>query len=309
MKAWKSLAILFFVGSLRGVPLDLPLSARIGAMGGAFTGVARDGATAPYNPAGLALLTRSQVSITHWIFQEIPDLMIDYVSFGYPLALETRRLGVGFAWERRGSRLENFFGETSSMSEHTFSLTLSAKPTRMLAVGINLNRFMLLSTLGSKSGWGFDLGLHVRPRRWMGLGFTARNIAAGYGEEQFPTTLRAGLAFFLFPSSYTVLDTVVRKGKRVLVRRVRTGEERVILAVDLRTKENVNGKEGVNLLYHVGLEIRWIPQLALRVGSSSNVPLSAGVGIYYRGIGVDYAFESGNPWLGDQHKIGLSYAF
>lgn len=143
----------------------------------------------------------------------------------------------------------------------------------------------------------------------MGLGLAARNIAAGYGQERFPTTLRAGIAFFLFPATVTTLDTVVRQGRRVLVRRTQPGKERVILAVNLWTKENVNRKKGMNVLYHAGLEIRWIPQLALRVGTSSNVPLAAGAGIDYRGFGVDYASESGNEWLGDQHKIGISYTF
>jgi len=305
----KVFIVIFSVGLVFGVPIELSIGARASGMGGAFVGLADDAYSNYYNPAGLINLVSSQVAFMHWVYPEIREIMIDYATLAYPVPLMGRRMGFGFSWLRQGAKLEDFFGNSSVMSENYITLTISLRLMKRLSFGLNLSRFLLNSVVGSKSGWGFDLGIQSRVTPMVKVGAVVKNFAAGYADEKVLPTYRVGMAFLLFPEE-KVKEEIIRKEGKTYLKRMRVkGKERVVLAFDLGTKRNINGKDGISFTYFAGAEIHWIPQFAVRFGTSYNFPFSAGIGIYFRNIEIDYSFSGNNKWLKDAHKISVSLSF
>ncbi len=305
----KILIVIFSVSLVFGAPIELSIGARASGMGGAFVGLADDAYSNYYNPAGLINLASSQVAFMHWMYPEIKEVMIDYATLAYPVPLMGTKMGFGFSWLRQGAKLEDFFGNSSTMSENYISLTISMQILRNLSFGLNLNRFLLNSVVGSKSGWGFDLGIQSRVTPMVKVGAVVKNFAAGYADEKILPTYRAGLALLLFPEE-EIKEEIIKKEGKTYLKRIRVkGKERVILALDLGTKRNINGKDGMSFVYFAGAEIHWIPQFALRFGTSYNYPFSVGIGLYFRNIGLNYSYSANNKWLKDAHKISINFTF
>ncbi len=305
----KILIGIFCISLLISAPIELSLGARASGMGGAFVAVANDAFSNYYNPAGIVNLKTSQVAFMHWIYPEVREVMIDYATLAYPLIFQRQKMGFGLSWLRQGAKLEDFFGNTSTMSENYITLSVAMSLIRGFSFGLNLNRFLLNSQVGSKSGWGFDLGIYGKVTPNFSVGAVMRNFAAGYGDEKVLPTYRVGFALFLFPREAYRRESYQKKGKTYIRKIKIRGEERVTIAVDLGTKRNINEKEGLSILYFAGLEIHWIRPLAIRFGTSYNFPFSAGFGLYFRTIVLNYSYSANNKWLKDAHKISLNLRF
>jgi hypothetical protein len=159
--------------------------------------------------------------------------------------------------------------------------------------------------VGSGAGFGIDVGILFKPFDELTLGLMARNLSCVIKDESFPAILRAGLAAKFF-------------------------NDRLVLAVDVNTKKGVNKKE-VDYQLHIGMECRvieiwqyfadaryqfpeeeanWlISPLIIRVGSDRG-NLSAGLGLRYKMIQIDYAYSNETRYtLGYTHRYSIRIRF
>jgi tetratricopeptide (TPR) repeat protein len=267
------------------------------AMGGAYAAVADDAAAPLYNPAGLALVERKELQASQTTLfglgfnEQFASFVLPHWRLG-TASLTWRRFGVDGIEERdeRGFLLD------PDLSDSETELTLAYAHLLLdgdLALGgsFKVQRHALAGY--SDSGFGLDLGAWARPLAIVGLrGRLARELSLGLALRNAvepvikldedgvpdPTGLRAGLAWRH--------DLAEGLG--------------LVLATDLEKTRGMDGR------LHAGAECLVHRTLALRVGTADGT-LTAGAGLAWRGLGVDYQYEDNH--LGDIHRFGLTVRF
>jgi hypothetical protein len=280
------LGLLALASGLRAGFLDLGYGSRPQGMGNAFTAVVDDSNAITWNPAGLALGSGDQIQLMHGLLSDVSGVSYDLISWSH----SSGDTGLGFAWDGIGASLdqgENDAQVTNTLGEHTYLLSVGTRMPLVwlkdqLSVGLSVKRFSLDSPVDSSSGWGLDAGALYLPARWMQIGAVLHNLAAEVGDENFPATFRLGAASYVW-------------------------QDRLILALDLDTKNDVNGSSGMSIRYHLGTEVDYWKSFPLRLGYDDGGPC-AGFGARYSAFGLDYAFLS-NPILGTVHRISVSANF
>ncbi len=289
---YTALLVLLFASNSTGTSalpvLRIGQGPRASALGESFAGLADDASAVYWNPAGLASLSDYRVSLSH--HQWFMDLTDEVGHAALPLGPGT--LGVGLLYS--GEPGVEHWSETNVPGD-TF-----ATWNGMLAAGYALTLFDrylfgaavsgLAEDLHSARGFGaaFDLGGLTRPVPELGLGLAVRHlgrISFPAGPEKLPTELVAG-------ASYS--------------NRNLTGLLDLVIPFD----------NAVNL--RAGIEYAPIKELCLRLGYRTGpedlsslgtlAGLTAGLGVKYRNLGLDYALVPYGP-LGLTHRIGLSAAF
>jgi tetratricopeptide (TPR) repeat protein len=266
------------------------------ALGGAYVAVADDASAAVWNPAGLALAPRKQFQITQTSLfglgfsEQYASLVVPHWRWG-SASLTYRRFGVdgiegrddrGFLYD---DDLEDAESELSLGYAH-----LLADGHLSLGAAVKVQRHELAGH--ADSGLGADLGLWARPLALLGATGRGRDLSLGVSLRNAiepevklvqdavadPLTLRAGLAW-----------------QQPLARGVE-----LLLAADLERSADMDARK------HLGAECRLLEVLALRAGSSDGT-LTAGAGLCWQGLTVDYQYED-NP-LGDIHRMGATVSF
>ncbi len=268
---------------------DLQIGARPQGMGGAYVALAYDADAVYWNPAGLSFIYGGDIRFMHWAFEEISQIMVDYLAVSYPFY----KGGVGFSWVRQGAELEEGrLGDKSIMSENSFLLSYGLRLSNRISIGTSLNRRVIYSQEGSGAGIGFEFGtlISVVPDIWT-LGVVAKNVAANMKNESLDPNLYFGTAFQFGNYDNTHNFT---------------------LAADINTMKDVDGVEGTSLKYAAGLE--YMMRLntftfALRGGlGTKNYAIGFGMGI--NNICIDYAYVMMREnTIGNSHKIGFSFKF
>ncbi len=299
----KIIAILIGVSFLGASPVEIGIGAREQGMGGACVALSQDAMSVYWNPAGLSDVTSPQMVATHWMWQDIKDVMVEYLSFAHSLELvEGSRLGVGLALLSRWAKLEQgnpgYDMNTSSLfTDNTFEVSAAFSIYSYLKVGLTLDRHWITSELGGKSGLGFNLGLRGElygdDNYHVYYGFLVRNIMAGYGDEKTYPQGRIGFGFVGFP--------IIENGKVV--------EHYLKVAVDLAEKDDINGNSGLNFHYYAGIEVTPVKYVSLRAGYNDLYQYSGGIGVRYSHFGVDYSYSGGYDVFGDAHRVALRYYF
>lgn len=290
----KTIIFLFMIMLLLGITrssaqVDLQLGARPQGMGGVFVAIANDANAVYWNPAGLALIRGGDFHFMHWTFEEITQVMVDYLAMAYPLY----KGGVGFSWVRQGAELEEGrLGYKSTMSENSFLLSYGLQLTSRFSFGASLNRRVIYSKEGSGAGLGFEFGglYWLVPEVWT-FGIVAKNVAANMKNESLDPTLHVGTAIQLV------------SGNRI---------HNFTLAGDLNTLEDIEGVSGTTLKYATGFEYMMklnTFSLAFRGGvGTKNYALGFGIGI--NTVSIDYAYViMQENTIGNSHKFGLSFQF
>ena len=190
----KFIVLLVFIISLKvSAGIDLQLGARPQGMGGAFIALANDANAVYWNPAGLCQLTNGEVTFMHWSFAEISQIMVDYLSFAYPV----NKGALGFSWIRQGAELEEGpLNTTSTMSENNFMLSYGMMISPRFSVGLSLNRLVINSKIGNGAGIGFEFGgLYkvIENGKWT-IDFVAINVASNMKNESLLPYYIAGTA-------------------------------------------------------------------------------------------------------------------
>jgi hypothetical protein len=269
---------------------DLPIGVRPQGMGGAFAALANDANAVYWNPAGLGLVTAGEVNFMHWTFAEISEITVDHVSLAYPL----QRGAMGFAATRQGAKLEQGpTNDSHTMSEYNLLVAFGLAISTRISVGMSLRRDIIDSYVGNGAGVGFNFGWLWKPlnnANWS-IAVTANNVAADVKNEFLRPYYAGGTAYI-----YTSADKV----------------HNLSFAFDVKSKQNIDGKEGITMQYGGGME--YLLQLddyafALRTGTGSNAH-SFGFGLGLKSVRFDYAFVLlRENTIGNSHKVGISIKF
>jgi len=296
-----------------GAFLKMGVGARALGMGSAFTAVADDSTAAFWNPAGLALLERSEGSFMH------ANLTLDrkYNFFNYAhvlkdkngnkkgtVALSHIRFGIDGIPETRlasndvdgngilddpatrpdgtGAKGENvyifsYFDDTETSTFGSYARRLAEN----LYGGINVKSLKQSLFTNSADSWGFDLGFLYQSSPKAMLGLSIRDLGenlkwdtpSGHS-DRVPVT--------------TTFGASVRPRKNWTV------------AVDLNKVEDLNAK------FRVGTEV-WLKDFAaLRLGSQAG-DLTLGASFKLETWRFDYSYV--DETLGVAHRISASKQF
>lgn len=256
--------------------------------GRAFAGVADDASTIYWNPAGVALLSKTELLLVHSRPYAVEGLASNYAAAVFPWS----RLAVGASWHH--------FGAADVMSEDTFTLAAAREiPTgwtgARLAFGAaaKIGRVAFVPyadpvTLeevddGASTKLTADLGGLIRFPNRMSLGAAWRNIGSpqfdvidGGGGGEWPATLQLGGAYQWNPESTISLDW---------------------RQVD-RDHSTLN----------IGGEIWFYRAFALRMGIASDAGTSAGISVKSGRWTLDLVAITNRP-LGASYRAGLKIPF
>jgi hypothetical protein len=260
---------------------QIEVGTRAIGMGGAFSAVADDATANFWNPAGLPLLQRQELTSS---YSDLFGLGIgnSYLGYSFPI---TDNQALGVDWNHTGfsdSELDfgkDIFGVSYGYRLHRmFSLGLKGKMNR-ISLGLDNN------TLATASGYGFDGGLiflpHPKVRAAVSLmdigGTSVRNDDTEEEDEVLKQRLRGGLAWFPL--------------------------EGLTVASDLDDR------------WRLGAEYWLLNTIALRAGYARDIDvvrqrakqnyLTGGLGIKYKFFRIDYAYDR-HPDLADTHRFALS---
>ncbi len=255
------------------------------AMGSAFVASADDATAMYWNLAGLGLVRRGELQVN-----QSSDMGLGIQESNAALVLPSWRWGtLGLAFRHFGvSGIEQrdhqnvLIGESISDSELELALGYGRSLGEIWTVGgaIKMQR-QSLAGYGA-NGLGVDLGVGLSPRfaERLRLGLAVRNVvqpSLRLDRESLPDpmTVRTGIGY-----------------------RIPLGSGPGLLTeLDFEKPGTAPGK------LHAGLEYRFFNLAALRAGLNGDV-LTAGSGILWRNLSMDYTFEN-NP-LASAHRIGLS---
>ena len=255
------------------------VGARPVGLGGAFTAVADDAHAIYWNPAGLPLLQRTELTGTYGDLFGL-GMQNSYFAGTYSV---TDNLAVGMDWFRDGfddnvlmfgKNKINFSG---AYRYRTYSLGLNLK---YVDVGMELDNV----SLGKASGFGLDIGLLASLSPTLKVGAVAHDVAGtsvtyenDVAECILPRSLRAGVSYKPLENWTTALDL----GDRLHV----------------GTEYWVTDQLGVR----AGLQ----KDLDTRQGFSESLLYAAGIGLKYSVFQIDYAYEH-HPVLPATHRFGLT---
>jgi len=291
----KARAAAFAVGlllTLAGAALaDRPTvatTARAIGLGGTATALADDASAAFWNPSGIPMLQRQELTFSYADRYGM-GLKNSYTSFITPLF---ERHAIGVDWFR-----ESFGDDELTDALNIINLTYGLQLHRALSVGVG-SKFVFQTidlygtTLRNASGVGFDAGIlltpKIKPFDKFRLGATVQDISgtslrdkdSQFEEEIFPQTLRVGAAF--------------------------------------QPRSDLSFAVDVDDRVYVGAEYQPLASLILRGGmnrdlsppddASGTLTYALGLGLRWTSIKLDYAYEH-HPVLPATHHAAVSLSY
>lgn len=256
-------------------------TARVEAMGRAFVAVADDATAVQFNPAGLAGQRFLNLNTTYSTLNDF-DINTNTLNYAQPVGR-----GNGWGAQLYRNTIGNILGSTldpvtfrpvvtGTTDEDEFGLHLGYgwRAGNKFRIGAALKYLNYDFFTAKESGWAFDLGALVDFNdNWKG-GLNIQNIGGlNLGPDQVPTNLKIGTAYV-------------------------SDNQRFTAAFDVDTE--VADETQV----HVGVEYKFIPELAARIGSNDG-DFTAGLGLDLGNWALDYSFNDQD--LGDLQKITLVY--
>lgn len=266
---------------------DRVTGARAQGMGGAFTAVADDTSALYWNPAGMYQIKRHEATFMYADKYDMtvgPAFMEQYFAYSSPV---TDYGTFGFHFNKEGS--------DSVLSEKTLGLSYGKKVGSLFSFGFNVNSLTLSPSINStqrdtrdpalseQSSMAFDLGMLLEIGRKAKVGMSVRNLGASFG------VLREHH-----------LDTEIKLGTAVQT------SDRLLLALDLNFKENIEENKDNSFQLSLGGEYRFTDQFLFRAGFNKG-DISAGVGFQSADWALDYAFM--NHEIGNTHRVSFSMRF
>jgi len=262
------------------VSTQYQIGARPLGMGGAFSAVANDANAIFWNPAGISLLQRQELTT---MYSNLNGLGLSNSYLGYVLPV-TDNQATAVDWLHLG------FDDTElGFRDDYFNLAYGLRLPWHVAVGTKLkyiDRDMTLdgTSYGKSSGFGVDFGILASPLENLRIALTGYDIGGtsvrydnDVSEEIFPQKLRFGIA-------YTPL-------------------EGLLVATDVDDRLHIGAEYW---LYNIAALRGGIQkELQTVIGTTRQLILSAGFSARYRFMQFDYAFED-DPDLPITHRFGFS---
>lgn len=271
--------------------LKFGLGARNIAMGDLGVASANDLSALNYNPSLLAVNPKTQLSFTHNSF--FTDLNSEMFSgsfsiFNLPFAVGINSTNVSDIEVRT-----NPGDAVSTFSAHYFAASISTGIKLSERINFGFTYKYLYENLFSDNagGYGLDFGvIYLSPVNGLNFGISYRNIGSmnelRSEPTKLPSDLRAGAAYdFSFVNSKFNFS-------------ITAGFQKYTLQNESHL--------------HFGGEIFYDKFFALRAGYAGGYDsknISAGFGICWKGINLDYAYVPVKYGLGDSHIISLTYTF
>lgn len=244
-----------------------PLGARQAGMG--TSGVAfSDLWSVTHNQAGLALLTKPSFGLFYENKFALKELGLKAGAFAYPTSS-----GV-FAIDLMQ------FGY-SKYNESRVGLAFAKSLGKRFSIGVKFNYLntFYAEEYGNKGTFIAELGLLAQPIKHLYIGGHIYNLSrskiAAYNDERIPTTITFGIAYEF--------------------------SEKVLCTVEAEKELQYNP------IYKVGMEYRFLENLYIRAGVTSNPnQMSLGIGYVFKRIKADISFSS-HQVLGISPHIGFSF--
>ncbi len=275
--------------------LRLGVGAREAAMGGAGVATTEGASAAYWNPSNLAFLDHgTSLMLQHHRWLGLFDHNAAAVTHVTPSGV----FGVLFSG-LYADNIDRYGTEPVGIPEGTFApydVVLGVSYSRRigddLAVGLQAKMLYEKIDVYSDTGWAFDLFVTHRAPMIPGLTFAAS--ATNLGGQMtlidvpfdLPRTITVGLGY---------------------------SPETGILAQRLTVTGEAAFLNDTNEKAHLGLEVKVVPELALRAGYRVNYTsqgLTAGAGFRYSNVGVNYAYEDiTENGLDPGHKFSLEFLF
>lgn len=271
-------------GGKPGELLTFGVGARAFGMGKAFAAVAND-ATAPvWNPGGLGVLDRTEITALHTAL--FADTSMDFLSYAQP-SMDAGTFGVSVIYLSssgfEGRDVNNIVTTPFTNSQYAAGLSYGLRFSEKYAGGLSVKYFGNALENSSSGAVTIALGSLANPidHFWVGLG-VSNLISLEIGDptaDKIPAVIRAGV-------SYRAMD------------------EQLVVAFDFDS--NYGG-------WYVGGEYRLFKpdlnqqlQIFLRGGANFE-EVTMGFGAWYQEYGIDYAFSTQE--LGGSHRFSMTVRF
>lgn len=244
-----------------------------------------------YNPSLIAIKKKSQLSFTHSsMMQDLTSKMFagSFSLFGLPFTAGVNTTSItGIEVRTKPGVAESEFNANYFYG----SLSTAFEVYRFFYAGLTVKYLYESLYTNDATGTAFDFGLtYTGLYQDLTLGVSVRNIGSmnklRNESTKLPSDFRLGAAYNTPLPGYN-MDFTILAGVQ-------------------------NYFEGDKLHFHSGAEILYAETLALRVGYMSGYEskgLSAGFGIKWKSINIDYAFVPYKYALGDSHIIGFIFSF
>lgn len=276
-------------GGLRS-PFALGAGNRALGLGGAYVAVADDASAALWNPAGLAALERRRFEASHTALFGM-GFGETYFSFVLPhwrwgnTSLTLRQFGTDGIEQRDDRNLLLADDLQDSETELVVAHARTLRPGLDVGAGLKLQHQTLAGYSGG--GYGLDVGVLLRPL-----------ILSGAGNDAWSV----GLAV------RNLLEPKIRLDQESVPdpRALRFGAAyRRPLAADIAGLASLDFEKtaGMGTRVHLGAEADYRGQAALRFGLLSG-SLTAGLGVRWHDVRVDFAFEDHR--FGAVKRVGLT---
>ncbi|MDP2864750.1 MAG: PorV/PorQ family protein, partial [Elusimicrobiota bacterium] len=282
--------------------LKIPVGARETALGGAFTAVADNANSVYYNPAGLSLLEKPEVSFTYNKY--VDGVSQQWLAAAHPYKSGAFGLGVNYLSVSPFDAYDNADNPTGSVSAYDMAmyfswgarLPLASRFLKSVSYGASLKYISEKLDTEKGTGYGLDLGF---------LAVTAvENLRFGFNVENAVSTrikfIEAGARpplKFKTGAIYEIRSSVSPITARFSLDYVFWNDRPGYMAVGME-----------NLFYDA---------FAVRLGYNGFGDISNGLnfglgfdlsGYTGRNISVDYSYGATYAF-GDIHKLGVTYKF
>ena len=302
---WPTVAFALGAGTSGADFLKIDTGARPAAMGGAFAAVDDDANATKWNPAGLALIQRTQAEFMHMAY--VADISYESLAVAGPInRLSGWGLSFDYLWQPPFDSTANDFGAPTDAAATGYDFAAG------LSYGYNLGNYRTSDFNISNISVGGTLRLIQR--NLSGVSANAVYGDAGMTAELFEG-FRAALVIQDVGTTITFVnasDPAPTNAKLGLAYDLHVNDaNRLVMAYDLNHQIDITNTDYQSWQQNMGVEYWLFNTLALRGGWGFGYDLTgltAGVGFRYAGLGVDYAFVPYGD-LGYAHRISLSYQF
>jgi hypothetical protein len=269
------------VGSVAAQWLDIAGSARIEGLGEAYVAVADDANALGVNPAGLGKITGTEISVTHDAYIQGADIEQGKGSF----TLGPGNVGVGLTYGNFGNVEQYTVNNGAPLDQGAYQpmvwkmdlgYGLSLMPD--IYAGLSVKYLIDDITSTQLTGWAFDAGGLWTPKDTnFTVGLSVLNMGALAGSA-IPTEVRGGASYKL---------DITNDPQNI---------HSLLVSVDAlaRTVSLSSNREAVGFeySYHDKLFLRIGQALTDTTGLSGWSGFSAGVGIEFDKIKLDYAYAN-----------------